>query len=374
MVFSCRERCRGAVAKAFSHARADCGPHLRAGTAGVPPHRGGTLTAADDIVSLADIERAAVGLQDLAVRTPLLSNPVLDEMLGGRILLKAETLQRTGSFKFRGAWNRMLLIPQARRANGVVAVSAGNHALGVAAAGRLLGIPATIVIPIDAPRIKIDEARRLGADVRLYDRNTEDRESIANEIADGRGATLVPPYDDRAVIAGQGTVGLEMAQDARQLGATFDDVLVCCGGGGLAAGVSTAMQGRSAVTKVWSVEPEDCDDTRQSLLAGHRVSPRGNQRSICDVLVTPQPGELTFTVNQRRLAGGLAVTDEEVRSALQFAVRTLRLVVEPGGCAALAALLSRKIESKGRTVGVVLTGGNIAPDRLIELLSTPGPL
>jgi threonine dehydratase len=332
------------------------------------------LTAADDIVSLADIERAAVGLQDLAVRTPLLSNPVLDEMLGGRILLKVETLQRTGSFKFRGAWNRMLLIPQARRANGVVAVSAGNHALGVAAAGRLLGIPATIVIPIDAPRIKIDEARRLGADVRLYDRNTEDRESIANEIADGRGATLVPPYDDRAVIAGQGTVGLEMAQDARQLGAAFDDVLVCCGGGGLAAGVSTAMQAWSAVTKVWSVEPEDCDDTRQSLLAGHRVPPRGNQRSICDVLVTPQPGELTFTVNQRRLAGGLAVTDEEVRSALQFAVRTLRLVVEPGGCAALAALLSGKIESKGRTVGVVLTGGNIAPDRLIELLSTPKPL
>jgi threonine dehydratase len=317
----------------------------------------------------ADIEAAAARLAGWAVETPLLNLPALDQMLGGRILLKAETLQRTGSFKFRGAFNRISLIPEAERGTGVVAYSSGNHAQGVAAAAALLAVPATIVMPEDAPAIKVANTRGYGAEVVLYNRATENREAIGAALCAERGATLVRPYDDPGVIAGQGTCGLEIAQQAAARGFEIDALMVCCGGGGLTAGCALALAELSPKTQVYTVEPAGFDDTRRSLAEGARVENDPAARSFCDALLAPTPGEVTFPINRRLLAGGFAVSDEEVRAAMDYAFRTLKLVIEPGGAVALAALLAGRLETHGKTVALTLSGGNVDPIIYREMLA-----
>jgi threonine dehydratase len=319
--------------------------------------------------SLTEIEAAAKRLSGLAVRTPLLEVPALNERIGGRVLVKAETLQRTGSFKFRGAYNKISQIPEAARPRGVVAYSSGNHAQGVAAAAALLGVPATIVMPADAPAIKIENTRAFGAEVVIYDRDTESREAVAEALSAEREATLVRPFDDPDIIAGQGTCGLEIAQQAQALGARLDAALVCCGGGGLTAGTATALVALSPETKVYSVEPEAFDDTARSLAAGRRVGNELGAGSFCDALLAPMPGELTFAINNRLLAGGLAVSDQEVADAMIFAFRVLKLVVEPGGAVALAALLAGRYEARGLTVAITLSGGNVDSDTFAQVLA-----
>ena len=316
-----------------------------------------------------DVQAAAARLAGHARRTPLLHGTPLDERTGGRILLKLETLQHTGSFKFRGAYNRLAQLDAGQRAAGVVAFSSGNHAQGIAAAARLLGIPATIVMPADAPRVKMRNTLALGAAVVEYDRLRESREAIAARLADERGAVLVPSFDDPDIIAGQGTVGLEIAEQATEAGLALDEVIVCTSGGGLVAGTALAIHALSPATRVWSAEPEGHDDHRRSLASGHRESNATGTRSICDALLAPEPGLLTFEINRRLLAGGVGVTDDEVRAAIGYAARTLKLVVEPGGAVALAAVLARHLDACGRTVAVVLSGGNIDDALLAEILA-----
>ncbi len=306
-----------------------------------------------------DVRAAAARLAGHARRTPLLSATPLDERTGGRILLKLETLQHTGSFKFRGAYNRLSQLDAAQRAAGVVAFSSGNHAQGVAAAARLLGMPAVIVMPADAPQVKMQNTLALGAEVVTYDRLRESREVIAARLAVERGAVLVPSFDDPDIIAGQGTVGLEIAEQAAELGMPLDDVIVCTSGGGLVAGTALAIHALSPGTRVWTAEPEGHDDHRRSLASGRRESNAPGTRSICDALLAPEPGVLTFEINRRLLAGGFAVSDAEVCDAIAYAARTLKLVVEPGGAVALASLLAGRIDANGRTIAVVLSGGNI---------------
>jgi threonine dehydratase len=318
---------------------------------------------------LADVRAAAARIAGHARRTPLLAGTPLDALVGGRVLLKLETLQHTGSFKFRGAYNRLAQLDAAQRAAGVVAFSSGNHAQGVAAAARLLGIRATIVMPADAPRVKMQNTLALGAEVVEYDRLRQSREAIAAQLAAERGAVLVPSFDDPWVIAGQGTVGLEIVEQARESSIALDDVLVCTSGGGLVAGIALAVQGLSPGTRVWSVEPEGHDDHRRSLATGRRVSNDPGTRSICDALLAPAPGELTFAINRRLLAGGLAVSDAQVRAAIAFAARTLKLVLEPGGAVALAAALGGRFEARGRSLAIVLSGGNIDDGLLREILA-----
>jgi threonine dehydratase len=312
--------------------------------------------------TFADVEAAAARLAGWAVVTPLLEFPALDEQLGGRILIKPEILQRTGSFKFRGAYNKISQLPEAKRPAGVVAYSSGNHAQGVAAAARLLGVPATIVMPADAPAIKIENTRSYGAEVLLYDRYREAREEVAAGLVAERGATLVRPYDDPDIIAGQGTCGLEIARQAAALGQRLDALLVCCGGGGLTAGSALALTELSPGTAIHTVEPVGFDDTARSLAAGRRVVNDPGPSSICDALLAPTPGELTFMINRGLVAGGLAVTDDETRAAMAYAFRHLKLVVEPGGAVALAAVLSGKIEARGKTLALTLSGGNVDPE------------
>jgi threonine dehydratase len=306
-----------------------------------------------------DIRAAARRLDGHAVVTPLLESPLLNARLGGRLLVKAETLQRTGSFKFRGAYNTLAQLDAAQRRGGVVAYSSGNHAQGVAAAAQLLGMPAVIVMPADAPAIKVANTRGYGAEVVLYDRYRESREEIGGRIAGERGAALVPPFDDPRVIAGQGTAGLEIAAQARALGARLDAVIIPCSGGGLVAGCAVALAAECPDVAVYAAEPAGFDDTRRSLAAGERVANDPGAHSICDALLVALPGELTFPINRRLLAGGLAVGDDEVLGAMATAFADLKLVVEPGGAAALAAVLSGKIDVKQRTVAVIASGGNV---------------
>ncbi len=321
-----------------------------------------TSSTTSEAPTVADIRAAATRLAGVATRTPLLESPLLNERLGGRLLVKAEPLQRTGSFKFRGAYNRIALIPQAARSRGVVAVSSGNHAQGVAAAAALLGAPATVVMPADAPAIKLANTRALGASVVTYDRHLDDRDAIASEFAERTGASFVHPFDDRWVIAGQGTVGLEIAAQAAELGVRPDAVLVCCGGGGLVSGTALALSEAAPGVPVWCVEPEAFDDTRRSLAANTRLSNPAAARSICDALLSPCPGAITFALNRRLLAGGLTVSDDEVLAAMRTAFESLKLVVEPGGAVAIAAALSGKLPISGRTVIAVASGGNVDPD------------
>jgi threonine dehydratase len=323
------------------------------------------MAAADRPPTLADVEAAAARLRGVAVRTPLLESESVNARAGGRVLLKAECLQRTGSFKFRGAYNTIRQIV----AGAVVAYSSGNHAQGVAAAARLLGKAATIVMPADAPAIKIENTRAYGAEVRLYDRQRESREAIGAEIAAHTGAALIKPYDDPRIIAGQGTAGFELAADARDHGLEIGIALVPCGGGGLIAGCALALKEAFPGIRVYAVEPDGLDDTRRSLEAGERIANAPGATSICDALLLPTPGELTFAINRELLAGGLTVSDDEVRSAIAFAFRHLKLVLEPGGAAALAAVLSRKLALEGRTVAIVLSGGNVDPALFAEAIT-----
>jgi len=306
----------------------------------------------------ADIQAAAMRIAPYAVRTPLVESPALNALSGGRVFLKLETLQRTGSFKFRGACNRLAMIPPDARCNGVVAFSSGNHAQGVAAAAALFGMEAVIVMPSDAPRAKLEGTRALGGTVVEYDRQREDREAIAGRICAERGAVLVRPFDDAGVIAGQGTAGLEIAEDALRFGVTLDAVLVPCSGGGLVSGVALALKGAGLAAKVHSVEPENFDGMKRSLETGARTAAPGGKLSIADALMAPTPGAIVFELAKDLLAPGLAVSDEELERAALFAARELKLVVEPGGAAALAALLAGKLDGRGKTVAVVLSGGN----------------
>lgn len=323
------------------------------------------------MVDAADIEKAAERLHGISVRTPLLQNFELDQISDGKILLKPECLQVTGSFKIRGAYNRLSQLTKEQASNGVVAWSSGNHAQGVAAAGAMLGIRTTIVMPEDAPRAKIENTRRLGGEVVTYDRYSGDREAIAIEIASARNAALVPSFDHEHIIAGQGTVGLELAEDSSAMGLPPDQVLIPCGGGGLSSGSALALTARLPNVAVYAVEPTDFDDTARSFAASKRLRIDDTARSICDALQTPMPGELTFEINQALLSGVLTVTDEEVRTAIRFAFNKLKLVVEPGGAVALAALLSGKLDTAGKTTAVVLSGGNIDTDLFAEIQSEP---
>ncbi len=305
-----------------------------------------------------DVQDAQARIAGYVVRTPLLRNAHLDECAGATVLVKAEPLQRTGSFKLRGATNAILRLTPAERAAGLVTHSSGNHGQAVACAAAGLGARATVFMPADAPAIKVESTRRWGAEVIRYDRRTENREALSAAFAARTGARLVPPYDHRDVIAGQGTLGLEIAQDAP---AAMDALLVCTGGGGLVAGCALAMAAVSPGTRVFAVEPEDSDDTARSLAAGRRVANAPGGSLLCDSLLAPMPGELTFPVNQARLAGAVAVQDSDVLAAMAFAFTHLKLVVEPGGAVALAALLSGRWQSRSQVVGIVLSGGNVDP-------------
>ena len=302
----------------------------------------------------ADVDAAAQRLAGIALRTPLVTSPVLDALTGARIFLKAETLQRTGSFKFRGAYNKVSSIPLAERAGGVVAFSSGNHAQGVAAAARLLGMPAVIVMPADAPRPK---------------RARDDRQVIAREIAAERNAALVPPYDDPLVIAGQGTTGREIVEDLMAQGLVADVVAVTASGGGLIAGIALAVKARMPQTRLYTAEPEGFDDHARSFKSGQRERNPALTGTICDALMAQTPGELTFAINRTLVGGGVAVSDQEVTAAVAFAFRELKLVVEPGGAVALAALLSGKIDVKGKVAVAVLSGGNVDPELFYRLVA-----
>ena len=312
------------------------------------------------VPTFADIQAAAHRIAPHAVRTPLVESPVLNALTGGRVFLKLETLQRSGSFKFRGACNRLAMILQSERGQGVVAFSSGNHAQGVAAAA-LFGMPAVIVMPSDAPRSKIEGTRALGGTIVEYDRRRDDREAIAARICAERGAVLVKPFDDGGVIAGQGTAGLEIAEDAVRFGVTLDAVLAPCSGGGLVSGLALALRGAGLSAKVHSVEPENFDGMKRSLEARKRVQAPGGKLSIADSLMAPMPGAIVFELARALLAPGLAVSDTELEQAVAFAARDLKLVVEPGGAAALAAVLAGKLDTRGRTVALVLSGGNADP-------------
>ena len=325
----------------------------------MPPH----LPTIDDI-------RAARGrLAGLALRTPLLTHPALDARARGRVLLKAESLQRVGAFKFRGAYNKIAQIDRARFPGGVVACSSGNHAQGVAAAAGIAGMQSLIVMPGDAPGLKIARTKAFGAAVHLYDRVTEDRDAIAVRFASERGAAMVHPFDDPDVIAGQGTAGLEMMEQAAVLGVMPDVVLVPCSGGGLAGGIGLAVKAIHPAAQIHTVEPEGFDDMARSLAAGCKQRNARLSGSICDALLAPEPGELTFALAQRNLAGGIAVSDAEVRAAIRFAYHELKLVLEPGGAIALAAVLAGRIETAGRTTAVLLSGGNIDPSLFAGILA-----
>jgi threonine dehydratase len=319
-------------------------------------------------VSSADIDAAARVLAPFAVRTPLLSPPVLSDRVGTKVFLKPEVLQRTGSFKFRGAFNKLSSIPMSARGGGVVAFSSGNHAQGVAAAARILNMRATIVMPADAPLSKRERTKAYGAEVVLYDRDREDREAIARDIAAKRDATLVPPYDDPMVIAGQGTVGREIAEDMTALGIAPDIVVAPVSGGGLIAGVATAVKARFPQAMLMSAEPEAFDDHARSLRAGKREAHSSNGRTICDALMASIPGEITFAINSRLLTKGLTASDAEVGTAVGFAFRELKLVVEPGGAVGLAALLAGRIDISGKNVVIVLSGGNVDEDLYAKLI------
>jgi len=323
------------------------------------------------VVDVTNIEKAAERLQGVSVRTPLLQNFELDQLAGGKVLIKPECLQVTGSFKIRGAYNRLSQLTAEQAGRGVVAWSSGNHAQGVAAAGAMLGIRTTIVMPEDAPRAKLENTRRLGGEVVSYDRYTGDREAIARQIAVERDAELVPSYDHEHIIAGQGTVGLELAQDASSMGLPPDQVLIPCGGGGLSSGSALALKSRLPNVDVYAVEPVDFDDTARSFRADERLRVDDGARSICDALQTPMPGKLTFQINKALLSDVLTVSDAEVRAAIRFAFKNLKLIVEPGGAVALAAVLSGKLDTAGKTTAIVLSGGNIDVDLFAEIQAEP---
>jgi threonine dehydratase len=309
--------------------------------------------------SAAGVRAAAERIKGAAVVTPLLENATLNERAGGRVLLKAETLQHGGSFKFRGAFNRLSCLTPEERKRGVLAWSSGNHALGIALAARRFSAPAVIVMPSDAPKVKTEQVRALGAEIIFHDRYSEDREEIGRRVAAERGLALAPSYDHVDVIEGQGTLALEAVEQARARGADIEAFVICCGGGGLAAGCALALSEVSPRTEIHIAEPEGYAETWASIKAGARLRNDVTRKTICDAIATPTPGALTFPILQQRVSGGAALTEAEVGAAMAFAFKYLKLVVEPGGVVALAAVLSGKVEARGRTVAVTLSGGNV---------------
>ncbi len=328
-------------------------------------------TGLAEAVSIDDIRAARPRLAGVARVTPLLESALLNRMAGRRILVKAECLQRTGSFKFRGGWSAISALPKAARRRGVIAYSSGNHAQGVARAAELMGVPAVIVMPRDAPALKVANTKTYGAEVVLYDRaGGESREEIGGRLAEERGLTLIKPYDEPMVIAGQGTCGLEIAEQARAAGVGEAEVLVCCGGGGLASGIALALEAEAPGLRVRTVEPAGFDDWARSLAAGERRGNPSETGSISDALLAKMPGELTFPI-LRRLAGpGLAVTDDEALRAMAHAFLRLKIVAEPGGAVALAAALYRADEVRGEAVICTVSGGNVDPEMFGRALVT----
>lgn len=314
------------------------------------------------------IEAAAFRLHGHARRTPLLSAPRLDALAGRRVLVKAECLQHTGSFKFRGGWSAVSALDPEVRARGVIAYSSGNHAQGVALAARSHGIPAVIVMPADAPRTKIDNTRDLGAEVVLYDRTRDDRDAIGAALAADRGLTLIKPFDDPQVIAGQGTTGIEIAEQAAHEGVQHADVLVCCGGGGLTAGIALALESRAPGLRARPCEPEGFDDTARSLAAGTHQRNVATAGSVCDAILTPAPGQITFPILRRLCGPGLVVSDDEAMEAVALAFSCLKIVLEPGGAVALAAALFRPDLIAGEAVICVASGGNVDPETYARIL------
>jgi threonine dehydratase len=309
--------------------------------------------------TLADVQAAARRLEGITIRTPLLENQRVNAMLGGRLFLKAECLQRTGSFKLRGAYNFLASMSEGERKKGAVGWSSGNHAQGLAEAARLLGMKATIVMPADAPALKVANTRASGAEIVLYDRVKDSREEIGLAIAAKTGAAIVPPYDHAWILTGQGTAGLEIVEQARAAGATLDAVAAPCSGGGLSTGIALAVKGLSPSTSVHAGEPAGFDDLARSLVAGTKQTNAKLSGSICDALLAPTPGDVTFPLAQKLLGPGLVVTDDEVLDAMETAFREYKIVVEPGGAVALAAALTGKLPVRGRSVAVVCSGGNV---------------
>jgi threonine dehydratase len=322
------------------------------------------------MTDLSMIEAAALRADGVVRRTPLLSSPFLDEIAGRPVYAKAEVLQHTGSFKFRGAWSALSALDEATRARGVLAYSSGNHAQGVARAAALFGVPSTIIMPRDAPLMKIDNTRALGAEVVLYDRaGGESREAIGAAISDARGVTLIKPYDEPQVIAGQGTCGLEIAVQAAEAGVAQATVLTCCGGGGLTAGIALALEGHAPGMTVRPVEPEGFDDTAQSLAAGTRLGHGHVEAGFCDAILTGMPGEITFPILERLCGPGIVVTEAEVRAAMREAANRLKLVVEPGGAVALAAALYHGDALAPGPVICTVSGGNVDPAAFAAVLT-----
>lgn len=320
-------------------------------------------------VGIADIRAAQARLAGHIRRTPMLSSPALDAIAGRKVLVKAEALQHTGSFKARGGWSAVSALSDAARARGVIAYSSGNHAQGVARAAQAHGAPALIVMPSDAPEIKISNTRALGAEVLLYDRATEDREAVGRDQSEARGLTLIRPYDDPQVIAGQGTTGLEIAEQAAEASVAAADVLVCCGGGGLSAGIALALQDQSPGLRVRTVEPALFDDMARSLALGQSVENAARTGSICDAILTPAPGKLTLPILSALAGAGLVVSEDDVLRTMALAFTHLKLVLEPGGAVALAAALFQPQQIDGESVIVVATGGNVSPETFARALS-----
>jgi threonine dehydratase len=323
--------------------------------------------------TLADIEAAQRRIGAVAVRTPLLENPRVNDRLGGRLLIKAEPLQRTGSFKFRGAYNFInQLSPQQRQA-GIVAWSSGNHAQGVAEAARLLGTPATIVMPADAPAIKVANTRASGASIIHYDRLKDDREAIARDLAERQGRTPIPPYDHPWIIAGQGTIGPEVLDQARAVDVRLDAIIAPCSGGGLSTGIATAVKALSPATRCYAAEPDGFDDLARSLASGTIQRNGRLVGSFCDALLAPCPGNITFALAQQHLDGSLTATDAEVGSAMELAFREFKIVVEPGGAVGLACVLNGRLPLAGRTVCVICSGGNVDGETFRAMLTGAAP-
>lgn len=326
------------------------------------------------VIDIDRIREAARRLDGVAIRTPLLNSVDLDSRCGARVFLKPESLQHIGAFKFRGAYNRLVQLDPEQRKLGVVAFSSGNHAQGVAYAAKLLDMPATIVMPSDAPRIKLESTRALGAEVRLYDRHTESREQLAADIALQTGATLVPAFDDADIIAGQGTCGLELVEQLQERGETADWIVSPVGGGGLLSGVTLAVKSLNSTTRVCGVEPEHFDDHLQSRLAGKRIKLDGTAPTMCDSLMATTPGELTWSITGEQVDEFVTVSESDVAHAISYAFKRLKLVIEPGGSVALAAILQGKLEVKGKTVALILSGGNIDAETFTRCLQQfPNP-
>jgi threonine dehydratase len=321
--------------------------------------------------TLADVTKAAERLTGLAIATPLLSHPFLDDAVGGRVFLKCENLQRTGSFKFRGAYNALAALDPASRARGILAISSGNHAQGVAEAARLFGVPATIVMPADAPSSKKARTLRNRARVVEYDRASEDREEIASKIIAEEGSILIHPFDDPNVVAGQGTIGLEIVETVHMTGVAPDAILIPCGGGGLSGGIGIAFRNAYPNAALTLVEPDGFDDAGRSLEAGERRSNPKAAGSVCDGLLAPALGAIGFALNRKHGASAITVADADTLAAVAFAFNELKLVVEPSGAVAIAAMLSRAFDVRGRTVVAVVTGGNIDQAMLERALASP---